>query len=113
MKRLLTIAAAAALAALVLAPIARAADQVTGSVIDPACKNVKVTDACHVTGAKQGHGMAISGRDGRLYLLTGTYTENKNAKLIPLIGKTVTASGKVTIAGADRMFDATSMSVAK
>jgi hypothetical protein len=104
MKRYFIVGVLLAVAAFVCGPIARAADQsVTGNLIDLKCNVSKPADPCHVDGATRGDPLTIHGQDGRNYKLQGPFTANKNAQLLALVGKRVTATGKVSIAGADRM----------
>jgi hypothetical protein len=44
--------------------------------------------------------------DGEIYALTGSFTENKNAKLLDLVGKTVEAKGDVTEAAGVKTLNA-------
>lgn len=104
MKRPILAGVLLAAAAFVCGPIAHAADRtVTGNLVDPKCNISKPADPCHVDGAKLGHVLTIHGQDGRNYKLQGPFTANKNAKLLALVGKRVTATGQVSMAGSQRL----------
>ena len=76
---------------------------VTGTLVDVMCNtkqgSEKATAAAHAdcaaACAKKGSPLAVAG-DGKLYEVTGAWTENKNAKLIEFAGHKVEATGDVT-----------------
>jgi hypothetical protein len=51
---------------------------------------------CGTGCAKKGMPVAIVTEAGEVYTITGAYTENKNAKLIDFVSKTVEAKGEVS-----------------
>ena len=73
--------------------------KVTGELIDTACGVEKKGDASHKacaeSCAKRGEPVAVFGKDG-MYIITGEFAANKNAKLIEFMAKNVTVTGEVT-----------------
>lgn len=70
------------------------------------------SDACATSCAKRGETMAIVAKDG-LYIITGKYAEDKNAKIIPFIGKQLEVTGVVTEKDGKKMIDITAIAEAK
>jgi hypothetical protein len=70
------------------------------------------SDACATSCAKRGETMAVIAKDG-MYIITGKYAEDKNAKVIPFIGKELAVKGTVTEKDGKKMIDVTSISEAK
>jgi hypothetical protein len=68
---------------------------------------------CAVDCAKKGYPLAILAADGTLYKITGTLTADNNAKLQPLLAKTVIATGEITGDDADKTIDAATIVAAK
>src|SRR5262245_61752777 len=84
----------------------RAAETVTGKVVDMNCylkdktnnaaldhKMPKDTKDCAIACAKEGQPLALLTSDGKVYEIAGGLADNKNAKLIPHVGHTVEISG--------------------
>jgi hypothetical protein len=101
------------------APVSRAAQAektVKGQVVDVAChKDGKAGadhDACATSCAKRGQPAGVAAADG-VYVITGKYAADNNAKLIEFVNKTVTVTGKVTEKDGQKMIDATSIAVSK
>jgi hypothetical protein len=70
------------------------------------------SDACATACAKRGEAMAVVAKDG-LYYITGKYADDKNAKVIPFIGKQLEVKGVVTEKDGKKMIDITSIAEAK
>ncbi len=72
---------------------------VTGELIDVACGANKKSgadhQACADSCAKRGEPVAVFAKNG-MYVISGTLTENKNAKLIEFMTKQVVVTGEVT-----------------
>ncbi len=72
---------------------------VKGELIDTACGKDGKTGAelekCARSCAGRGP-VAVYTADGGVYVVTGGYSENKNAKLMDFMGKTVEVTGEVT-----------------
>jgi hypothetical protein len=69
-------------------------------------------DACATACAKRGETMAVIAKDG-MYVITGKYAEDKNAKIIPFMGKELAVKGVVTEKDGKKMIDVTSISEVK
>jgi hypothetical protein len=69
-------------------------------------------DACATACAKRGETMAVIAKDG-MYVITGKYADDKNAKVIPFIGKDIAVKGVVTEKDGKKMIDVTSISEVK
>jgi len=71
---------------------------VKGELIDVACgkdgKSGAELEKCAKSCASRGP-VAIYTADGGVYVVTGGYSENKNAKLMDFMGKTVEVTGEV------------------
>jgi hypothetical protein len=50
---------------------------------------------CAITCAQKGHRLAIVTAQGAVYVVTGDLAQDNNARLIPLIGKTIVITGTV------------------
>ena len=119
-KLVLGITAFAFVGAAYAAHLSAAADTtVTGKLKDVKCatdgKNEPETadsDACATSCAKRGEAMAVVAKDG-VYVITGKYAEDKNAKVIPFIGKELAVKGVVTEKDGKKMIDVTSISEVK
>ena len=70
------------------------------------------SDACATACAKRGETMAVIAKDG-MYIITGTFGENKNEKLIAFMGKELAVKGTVTEKDGKKMIDVTSISEVK
>jgi hypothetical protein len=99
-------------------PLTAAEVTVKGEVVDQACylkdksKGAEHKD-CGMGCVKKGQAAAIVTAEGEVYTLAGSYTENKNAKLVDLVAKTVEAKGEVTEKGGKKVLTATSIQEAK
>ncbi len=75
---------------------------VTGEVIDLKCyegKNGARGEShkmCAIACAKRGNQMAIIDEKNNIYSITGTYSENKNEKLVEFVAETVEVKGVVS-----------------
>ncbi|NQW05313.1 MAG: hypothetical protein HQ485_15005 [Acidobacteria bacterium] len=91
--------------------------KVTGELIDTSCGVAKKGDATHAacatSCAKRGEPVAVFG-DGKMYIVTGAFTADKNAKLIEFMAKNVVVTGEVTTdADGKMMIDASSIVLVK
>ena len=85
--------------------VATAGETITGQVIDLACymldkANTTPTHvgrgyACAQACAKEGFQVGVLIDDGKVYEVVGGLAANKNAKLVPHMGHTVTITGDV------------------
>lgn len=119
MKKLIVGVAAFAFVGVALAGSVRAASETTvmGKIRDVKCAGDGKTDtgdsdACATACAKRGETMAVIAKDG-LYIITGKYAEETNAKVIPFIGKELAVKGTVTEKDGKKMIDVTSISEVK
>ena len=76
---------------------------VKGELIDTTCgkdgktgKSGAEHAACATSCAKRGEPVAVYTADGSIYLVTGAFAADKNAKLIEFMAKTVEVTGEVT-----------------
>lgn len=100
MKRLVFSVLGMAAIALALAPAVSAKPTtVKGQLIDTSCgKNDEKGEAlekCAKACAGRGEPVAVYTADGGVFLVTGDYAANKNAKLLEFMGKTVEVTGEV------------------
>jgi hypothetical protein len=79
-----------------------AADSLVGELVDSACyatRGMKAKGAnhaqCALACAQKGHRLALVTVTGDVYMVTGALTEDNNAKLIPLMSRTVVVTGSV------------------
>ncbi len=118
MRAVWTILAAGAIAMAVPALHAESAT-VTGELVTIMCveghgdggRGAAHVD-CAVRCAKDGYQLGVIAADGTLYKLTGPLTDDKNAKLQPLLAKTVTATGDLTQRDDGRILNATQITEA-
>ncbi len=99
MKKLVFGALGLAAMAVVFAPVVSAKPTtVKGELIDTACGKDGKTGAelekCAKSCAGRGP-VAVYTADGGVYVVTGAYSDNKNAKLMDFMGKTVEITGEV------------------
>lgn len=93
-------------------PLSAAEVTIKGEVVDQVCitksKANKGADHhdCNSSCLKKGQQAALVTADGEVYALAGSFTENKNAKLLDLVGKTVEANGEVTETGGKKVLNA-------
>lgn len=92
---------------------------VTGKLKDVKCASDGKTDeagsdsdACAKSCATRGETMAVITKDG-MYVITGKYAADKNAKVIPFIGKELAVKGTVTEKDGKKMIDVTSITEVK
>jgi hypothetical protein len=103
---------------LVSLPLMAAEVTVKGEVVDQACylkdKNKMGADHkdCGTGCVKKGMAAALVTADGEVYTIAGSYTENKNAKLVPFVAQTVEAKGEVTEKDGKKVLTATSIKAA-
>lgn len=100
-------------------PLMAAEVTVKGEVVDQVCytKDKKNMGAdhkdCGSSCVKRGSPVALVTADGEVYTIAGSYAENKNAKLIDFVAKTVEAKGEVTESGGKKVLTVTSMTAAQ
>lgn len=102
MRRLQRLSVGLAVLLVSALPLLAAETTVKGEVVDQQCflkdKASRGADhkSCGTSCAKKGNALAIVTESGDVYTITGSYAENKNAKLIDFVAKTVEAKGEVT-----------------
>lgn len=101
MRKLLAVVAVSGFTAFLASPaFAQQETTVTGKLIDNVClqkfgKDKAASDghaACNMKCAKNGNALAIV-TEKDVYVVTGDFTNEKNAKLVDLVNKQVTATG--------------------
>jgi hypothetical protein len=90
-----------------------------GEVVDQACflkdkanhgaDHADCTESC----LKKGKPAALVAEDGTVYTFTGSYADDKNAKLVPFASKMVEVKGDVSEAGGKKMINASSVTASK
>jgi len=100
-------------------PLSAAEVTVKGEIVDQVCikkdKANKGADHhdCNASCLKKGQQAVLVAEDGTLYTLAGSFTENKNAKLLDLVGKTVEAKGETSEKDGKKVLTASSIVAAK
>lgn len=100
-------------------PLVAAETTVKGEVVDAQCflkdKGKRGADhqACANGCVKKGGPVAIVTESGEVYTITGSYAENKNAKLVDFVAKTVEAKGDVTEKDGQKLIAVTSLVAAQ
>jgi hypothetical protein len=100
-------------------PLSAEVKTVKGEIVDQACfmkdKTNRGADHADCTSSclKKGKPAAVVTEDGQVYLITGKYAENKNAKLMEFASKTVEIKGDVTETGGTKSINAESVSASK
>ena len=119
MRKILAIAAGAAFISVISAPIFAADMTVKGELVDVACSTEKGDGgkgdghaACAMSCAKRGQPVGILTADA-LYVVTGDWAANKNAKLLDFVAKRVEVTGEVSERGGRKMIAIKSLKVAK
>ena len=69
--------------------------------------------SCALKCAKEGYPLAVLTDDGTLYKVSGSLSEDNNAKLHDLIAKRVVATGDIKEAGKEKSIDAASITLEK
>ena len=119
MRKILAIAAGAAFIAAICTPIFAADMTVKGELVDVACSTDKASGgqgddhaACAMSCAKRGQPLGILTADA-IYVVTGDWASNKNAKLLDFVAKRVEVTGEVSEKGGRKMISIKSLKVAK
>ena len=119
MRNILALAAGAVVVAALAVPSFASEMTVKGEVVDIACATSKGDDghgdghaACAMSCAKRGQPAGIMTADA-IYVITGDYAADKNAKLLDFIAKGVVATGDVTEKDGQKMINITSLALAK
>ena len=84
-----------ALAGSALAPLSAEEKTIKGEVIDMKCGQGKGHEQCATQCVRRGTEVGIKVGDV-VYMITGDYTADKNAKLIEFVAKDVEATGEIT-----------------
>ena len=102
MRVLSACASAMLCASLLITPASAAPITVTGEVVDLACAFEKAAAgsgdahaACALKCAKEGTPIGIL-TDEVIYIVSGDFTANRNARLLDFVAKTATVTGDVT-----------------
>jgi type 1 fimbria pilin len=119
MRKILAIVAGAAFVAAITAPIFAADMTVKGEVVDVACATKKGEGGkgdghagCALSCAKRGQPVGILTADA-IYIVSGDYTANNNAKLIEFVAKQVEVTGEVTEKDGQKLLTVKSIKLAK
>lgn len=100
-------------------PLSAAEVTVKGEIVDQVCitksKANKGADhhSCNASCLKKGQQAALIADDGTIYMLMGSFTDNKNAKLVDLVGKTVEVKGDASEKDGAKVLVASSVVAAK
>jgi hypothetical protein len=90
-----------------------------GEVVDQTCflkdktNRGKDHEDCTQSCMKKGKQAALVTEDGTVYTITGTYTDAKNAKLMPFASKMVEIKGDVSESGGTKSINAESITAAQ
>lgn len=119
MTRTSTLALAAIAAVALVLPASGQITTVRGEVVAVECALTEgdggrgEAHAAHaMTLAKQGAAMAVLAEDG-LYVVTGDYTANNNAKLLDFVAKRVEAKGTISERDGGKYVNVAAMAVLK
>jgi hypothetical protein len=100
-------------------PLSAAEVTVKGEIADAICiKKDKANkgadhESCNSSCLKKGQQAVLVTDDGTVYTLAGSFTENKNAKLLDLVGKPVEAKGETSEKDGMKVLTASSIVAAK
>jgi hypothetical protein len=100
-------------------PLSAAEVTIKGEIADQVCitksKANKGADHhdCNASCLKKGQQAAFIADDGTIYTLAGSFTENKNAKLLDLVGKPVEVKGETSEKDGKKVLTASSIVAAK
>lgn len=116
MRKVLAFAAGVAFVAALSAPIGAADMTVKGEVLDVACatKGSKGDShaGCAMACAKKGAPMAVLTADS-VYVISGDYAANNNAKLLDFVAKQVEVTGAVSEKNGQKILEVKSIKLAK
>jgi hypothetical protein len=119
MRKILAVAAATAFLAALSAPMFAADMTIKGEVVDVACSTSKGASgkgddhaACAMSCAKRGQPVGILTADA-IYVITGDWASNKNAKLLDFVAKQVEVTGEVSEKDGQKMMAVKSLKLAK
>jgi hypothetical protein len=120
MKTLLAVPYGLLLTAALAAPLGAAEIKtVRGEIVDLACSLSKGAGgtgedhaACAMSCAKNGNPMGLL-TDDAVYVIEGSYTADKNAKLLDFVAKKVEAKGSITERGGKMYLNVAAMMVQK
>jgi hypothetical protein len=111
MRKVISLAAAVAFAISLVAPVLAQDMTVTGEVVDVACATKKAPGGkgadhagCAMACAKKGMPAGIMTADA-IYVITGDYAANSNAKLLDFVAKSVTVTGAVVEKDGQKMIN--------
>jgi hypothetical protein len=116
--RKLTVLAACVVAVAFAAPSFAETKTVKGEIVDQACflkdkgNRGDAHKDCGTSCAKKGSPVALVTSTGEIYQITGSYTENKNAKLVEHVSHVVEATGEVTEKDGKKMIAVTALKMA-
>jgi len=111
MRRIAPFLLTAALAGLALAPVAAQEKTISGEVIDVKCGKGKGHEDCAGQCVRRGQEVGIKVGD-EVYVITGDYTADKNAKLIEFVAKDVDATGEIGEADGHKTIKVTAIKLA-
>jgi hypothetical protein len=115
MRKVFSCVAAAAFAVSLVAPAFAAEMTVKGEVVDVSCATKKAPGgkgadhaSCAMACAKKGQPAGVMTADA-IYVITGDYAANNNAKLLDFVAKSVTVTGDVTEKDGQKMINVKSI----
>ena len=101
-----------ALAGSALVPLSAEEKTIKGEVIDVKCGQGKGHEQCATQCVRRGQEVGIKVGD-IVYVITGDYTADKNAKLIEFVAKDVEATGELGEADGHKTINVSKIAVAK
>lgn len=95
MRRIAPFVLSLALAGFAFVPVSAEEKTIKGEVIDVKCGKGKGHEQCATQCARRGQDVGIKVGD-EVYVITGDFTADKNAKLIEFVAKDVEATGEIS-----------------
>ena len=94
MRRIAPFVLSLALAGFAFVPVSAEEKTIKGEVIDVKCGKGKGHEQCATQCARRGQDVGIKVGD-EVYVITGDFTADKNAKLVEFVAKDVEATGAI------------------
>ena len=95
MRRIAPFVLSLALAGFAFVPVSAEEKTIKGEVIDVKCGKGKGHEQCATSCVRGGQEVGIKVGD-EVYVITGDFTADKNAKLVEFVAKDVEATGEIT-----------------
>lgn len=119
MRKLFALAAGVALMAALSAPSFASQMTIKGEVVDIACATKKGPGghgeehaSCAMACAKRGQPAGVMTADA-IYVITGDYAANNNAKILDFVAKTVEVTGEITEKDGQKLINVSSIALAQ